>query len=164
MARLLPVRAEIAGGRNEGGAKMVLPDTIDHHARGQRILRRGNPIGEIGPARLRFETRQHNGKARRHFFAFLGIISTIQNMRRGGFVVIGNGHRLRERRRFWKRFDFGDKLFAMISLRCVNGGVDVGVGDFDFVFGFQNEVGLFRVALVSGRVVGHLGLGGKLRN
>jgi len=46
---LLDWLAEVVEGRDDAAAEMMVPDPIGHHARGQRILRRGEPFGQRPP-------------------------------------------------------------------------------------------------------------------
>src|SRR5262245_10446838 len=45
--RPLAPRAEVVAGGDEPGAEVVLPDSVDHHPRSERVLRRGNPAGQL---------------------------------------------------------------------------------------------------------------------
>src|SRR4051794_6336204 len=49
MRMSVAVDAEIAGRAHDAIAEVMLPETIHHHARGQRIHRGGNPFGERQP-------------------------------------------------------------------------------------------------------------------
>ena len=73
MARLLAGRAEIVRRAHEPVAEEVQPDAIHRDARGERVRRRGEPLGEFeaaagvaveSPARV--PLRQHRDEAARH--------------------------------------------------------------------------------------------------
>ena len=49
MRRSLTARAEIVWGLHDSATEMELPNAIDHHARGERILGIGDPLGELQP-------------------------------------------------------------------------------------------------------------------
>ena len=55
MGGLFTEPAEVAAGRDKALAEVVLPDAVDHHAGAERILRVGQPPGQLGaaPSRLR---------------------------------------------------------------------------------------------------------------
>ena len=59
MRRPLAHLAEVVRRAHDAFAEMMLPDAIDHHARGQRVLARGKPLGEpaAAPAGLRVGRR-----------------------------------------------------------------------------------------------------------
>ena len=52
MGRPVALRAEILGTRHESGSEKLLPDAVDGHPRGKRILRRDQPASQIDAAGL----------------------------------------------------------------------------------------------------------------
>ena len=77
MRRLLAHLAEVVERRDDAAAEVMLPEPIDDHARGQRIVRRREPLGErqpparraaVGPRNLgrRFAVHRHAEEARLH--------------------------------------------------------------------------------------------------
>src|SRR5688572_13596772 len=82
----------------------------------------------------------------------------------GGFVFVRERHRLRDWFGPGKFFDFGEEIGTTFFVFALERGVEVGVGDADFVFGFENEIGLFGVAFGGGGVVSDLGFGRELRD
>ena len=47
-----PVDAEVVDGRDQPLAEQVVPDAVDHHPRRERVLRAGEPFGQLEPAAL----------------------------------------------------------------------------------------------------------------
>ena len=61
-------------------AEMMLPDPIHHHARGQRILGAGHPVGDLQASAARCDRRllltcDHLEKTARHLFAEILVIA-----------------------------------------------------------------------------------------
>src|SRR5262245_31580135 len=54
--------AEVARRAHDAFAEMMLPDAIDHHPRGERILPRHQPLGQSAPPVARFGVRRWGGK------------------------------------------------------------------------------------------------------
>src|SRR5262249_8449484 len=52
--RLLAELAEVVGRGDDAAAEMVLPKAVDDHAGRQRIIFRGDPVGEHQPPAARF--------------------------------------------------------------------------------------------------------------
>ena len=52
MRRRVARHAEVIDGGDQALAEQVLPDAVDHHARGERVLRAGQPLGQLEPAAL----------------------------------------------------------------------------------------------------------------
>src|SRR5262245_59463714 len=50
MRRRLAARAEVAGRADEALAEVVQPDTVDHHARGERVVLARDGAGELQSA------------------------------------------------------------------------------------------------------------------
>ena len=48
--------AEVAGGGDQPPAEVVLPDPVDHHARGQRVVGTRDRAGQLEPAAARAGT------------------------------------------------------------------------------------------------------------
>ena len=42
--------SEVAGGGHQSGAEVLVPDPIDQHPGGQRVVRAGDGLGEFEPA------------------------------------------------------------------------------------------------------------------
>src|SRR5438128_6399497 len=61
MARLLAAQAEVVRCGYEALAEMVLPQTIDYHLRGQRMVRPRHPPGQVEPV-LRRRRRAGRGQ------------------------------------------------------------------------------------------------------
>ncbi len=66
--------AEVVGGFDESFAEMVLPDAVDHDARGQRVLRAGDMGGKLAATAAGFLRRnegaaEHGDKPSRDFLA-----------------------------------------------------------------------------------------------
>ena len=58
MRRALAHDAEIAGRADDAAAEVIMPDAIDHDARGQRIVGVGEPLRQRGAAAGRFDIRR----------------------------------------------------------------------------------------------------------
>ena len=50
MRRLVPEATEVVDGADEPAAEDVMPEPVDHHACGQRIIGRGDLVGEFPAA------------------------------------------------------------------------------------------------------------------
>ena len=80
--------AEIAGRAHDSLAEMMLPDAIHHDARGQRIARIGDRLGQVQPAAAVRETaaarrrERIDTKMRRHHLALVGAIAAEVDMLR----------------------------------------------------------------------------------
>ena len=57
MARRLAQAAEVAAAIHQAAAEVILPEAIDHHARRQRIVGRGQPVGQRRAAAGGLRTR-----------------------------------------------------------------------------------------------------------
>ena len=73
MGRWFALFAEIVRRRHEAAAEMVLPDAIHHHASGEWIVRRQDPVGQVRPTaalgiRRQRGTAEHSEEAARHDF------------------------------------------------------------------------------------------------
>ena len=53
VSRAVPSGPEIARRADDAAGEMILPDAVDHHARGERIVRVGENVGQLGPATAR---------------------------------------------------------------------------------------------------------------
>jgi hypothetical protein len=53
MTRFLAAIAEVVAGRHQASAEVMLPDAVDHDASRQRIVRRGDPAGQLQSPALR---------------------------------------------------------------------------------------------------------------
>ena len=84
---------------------MLHPDAIDEDARGQRVVRIGNRLGQIEPAAaiagngLRFVTGHDFEELPRHVRTAIAGIAAQKDVRRTGGVGVGQGHRARRRGR-----------------------------------------------------------------
>ena len=68
MARSFGAQAKVAGGLDQAGAEVVLPDAVDHDAGGERVIGRGDGSGQFEAAvalleRTAVGTGQHFEKA-----------------------------------------------------------------------------------------------------
>ena len=90
-----PNVTEIAGRADDAAAKMVLPDAIDHDTRGQRVLGRGDPVGQLATASTGLGLLGRSGdrnvaaaeqarKARTDLLARNVRVAALQNKRVGG--------------------------------------------------------------------------------
>ena len=63
MRRRRAVEPEVAGRGHDPAAEMIVPEPIDHHPRGQRIGRVGDPVRERGSTRClgRFGIENESG-------------------------------------------------------------------------------------------------------
>src|SRR5437879_944802 len=50
MSRWLAAHSEVVGRADEAAAEMILPDAVDHHAGGKRVVWPGEPASEFEPA------------------------------------------------------------------------------------------------------------------
>lgn len=101
MGRFRSVDAEIAGGGDDPLVEMELPKPVDEHAGGQRVARRGEPIGErlrpTGMVLAGFDFRdgvgfgrnQDEGKHRRDFRPFSSVFSSLEKEDRHRSPAVG---------------------------------------------------------------------------
>src|SRR5436305_14689288 len=80
MAGTITASAEVAGRFYQPGSKMMLPDAVDHHTSGQRVLRAGNGSGQLEPPapvleRLPVWSRDDLQASPGDFVAFVGRVA-----------------------------------------------------------------------------------------
>ena len=85
VARRFSPQSEIARRSHKPGAEMVHPNSIDPHSGGERIVRRGDGIGQLQPTAAMFEIgpfRRRKGlkKAWRRHIAFRRGVAATENM------------------------------------------------------------------------------------
>ena len=100
MRRARAVLPEVIRCVHQADAEVMLPDPVHHHARGQRIFRAGNPIGQLQAALLLWrvgrecERAEDRQRARRDRLALLHRIAAMKPVRRAGLgEVSGIDHR-----------------------------------------------------------------------
>src|SRR5262245_55421939 len=87
--------AEIIDGANQAGAEQVMPDAIDHHARGQRIVRAGDALRQFAPATSRrckglTWFREHFKVAARRRSTGFGTVTASEDRLRNARTEVGN--------------------------------------------------------------------------
>src|SRR6185312_10255894 len=88
--------SKIVFGRDNSVTKMVLPDAVDHDARGQRVVFAGNPLGQLHPTASDGDSGllvagQQSRQMPGHLFPKLVILSTNLDLR----IVEAGIHTLR---------------------------------------------------------------------
>ena len=80
---ILALHAEVLGGFDDARAEEMLPDAIDLHARGQRMLGGHQPAGEAEPIlrRILRQRRQKCGRGERDLFPGLEIFAAFEDLR-----------------------------------------------------------------------------------
>src|SRR5436190_21204409 len=86
--------AEIAGGADEAEAEVILPDAVDHDARGEGVVFAGDGFGKFQTAAAIFEGLaiwwgENCGESAGYFVAEVGGVAAVEVVRRywGGRVV-----------------------------------------------------------------------------
>ena len=137
--------SEIVGCLHNSFSKMMLPDAIDHHPRGQRICVARQPLcqgksasGGLGLRRRFWEDdlpagcAQHQWRPRLHRRSFAQCATPMQEIAVGRSAVrIGNRHGRRQSRRLGF-FQLGDLLFQFLGFLPVlraQGRHEFGLGD-----------------------------------
>src|SRR5262245_51867495 len=77
MARTIPRGAEITGRLHDAFPEMVLPDSIDGHARGQRVVGARDPFGQLATAISRIEVDVASQDLRRPRLNFFALVPPI---------------------------------------------------------------------------------------
>src|SRR5215510_9421435 len=104
MARTISRGAEIAGRLHDALPEMVLPDAIDGHARGQRVVGARDPFGQLATAISRIEVHVASQDLRRprlNFFALVPPIAAFEQVGLARIAFVSDAHRRRQR--FWPR-------------------------------------------------------------
>ncbi|MCG3163389.1 MAG: hypothetical protein JMDDDDMK_04795 [Acidobacteria bacterium] len=122
MRRQFATRAEIFGRRHQTLSEVLLPDAIDDHARGERVVFVHDPFRQSQPVRWRvFRKRmQRGGRARSHDIARTLPIATFENVCFAGHGASGQSQRRRAVRPLLHQFA---NLPVRVGERRINGAV-----------------------------------------